>query len=105
MPRSLGLSPCPLPEEVAPPDEGCGRRYGYRVADLCLRWKVGAGKIHGFIRRGELLAVNVATNRSGRPQWRITPESVALFERRRSSAPPPLPKRRRRQSLVVDFYP
>src|SRR5262245_43820359 len=70
-------------------------RTGFSVADLCLRWKVGAYKVHGFIRRGELLAVNVATNLSGRPQWRITPESVALFERRRSSGPTAKPTRQR----------
>jgi hypothetical protein len=80
-------------------------RGGFSVADLCRRWKVGPDKIHGFLRRGELVGVNVATNLSGRPQWRITPESVAAFERRRASAPPPKPPRRRRRPDVIDFYP
>ena len=62
---------------------------GYSVADLCLRWKVGADKIRTFLHRGELVGVNVATNLSARPQWRITRESVELFEQRRCSAPPP----------------
>jgi hypothetical protein len=75
------------------------------VADLCRRWKVGADKIRAFLRRGELVGVNVATNLSARPQWRITLESVELFERRRSSAPPPKPPRRRRQRVPVDYYP
>jgi hypothetical protein len=80
-----------------------GRR-GFSVADICLRWKVGADKVHGFLRRGELVGVNVATNLSGRPQWRITHESVELFEQRRSSVPPPkTPRRKRRQE--IDFYP
>jgi hypothetical protein len=75
------------------------------VADLCRRWKIGPGKVLGFIRRGELVGVNVATNLSGRPQWRITPESVERFEKRRSSAPKPKPPgRRRRQQNVIDFY-
>lgn len=78
---------------------------GYSVADLCLRWKVGADKVHGFIRRGELVAINVATNLSARPQWRITPEAVELFERKRTSAPPPSPHRRRRKRTIVDYYP
>jgi hypothetical protein len=47
-----------------------------------------------------LVGVNIATNLCGRPQWRITPESVELFERRRSSAPPPKPQRRRRLSDI-----
>jgi hypothetical protein len=79
---------------------------GYSVADLCRRWKIGAGKIHGFLRRGELIGVNVASKLIGRPQWRITAESVQQFELRRSSAPLPKPQRRRsRQQRMVDFYP
>jgi hypothetical protein len=78
---------------------------GYTVADLCRRWKVGADKIRGFLRRGELVGVNVATNLSGRPQWRITRESVEQFEKRRTSAPPPKPPRRKRQPHFVDYYP
>jgi hypothetical protein len=47
----------------------------------------------------------VAANLSGRPQWRITRESVELFERRRSSAPPPKTPRKRRPEAVKDYYP
>jgi hypothetical protein len=81
------------------------RLQGFSVADLSRRWKVGSDKIHGFLRRGELIGVNVATNLSARPQWRITPESVELFEKRRSSAPPPKAPRRRRDRVPVDYYP
>src|SRR5919197_98385 len=70
---------------------------GFSVADLCIRWKVGADKVHRFIRRGELMAVNLAADLSARPMWRVTRESVERFERRRSSAPTPKPQRRRRQ--------
>jgi hypothetical protein len=80
-------------------------RHCYSVADLCARWKVGADKVNGLIRRGELPAVNVATNRSGRPQWRVTPEAVAAFEAQRSSAPLPKPTKRRRPSGQTDFFP
>jgi hypothetical protein len=78
---------------------------GYTVADLCRRWRIGADKIRGFLRRGELVGVNVASSLCGKPQWRITAESVEQFEKRRTSAPPPRPQRRRRQSAVIDFYP
>jgi hypothetical protein len=78
---------------------------GFSVADLCRRWKVGPDKIHGFLRRGELVGINVATNLSGKPQWRITPEAVEQFERRRSSAAPPKLPRRRRRSVGKDYYP
>jgi hypothetical protein len=79
---------------------------GYSVADLCRRWKVGADKIRTLIRRGELIATNLALDISARPQWRITPESVEAFELRRSSEPAPKPqRRRRRQPVVRDYYP
>jgi hypothetical protein len=78
---------------------------GFSVADLCRRWRVGADKIHGFLRRGELIGVNVAASLSGRLQWRITRESVEAFERRRSSAPTPKVPRRRKRTTEIDFYP
>ena len=78
---------------------------GYTVRDLARRWRVGEDKIRALLRRGELVGVNVATNLSGKPRWRITAESVERFERRRSSAPPPKPPPRRRRSAQVDFYP
>src|SRR5260370_22176504 len=79
---------------------------GYSVTDLCRRWKVGSDKVRAFLRRGELVGVNLATNLSARPQWRITPESVERFERRRSSAPlPKPPSRRRPRPLEIDYYP
>jgi hypothetical protein len=78
--------------------------HGYTVADLCRRWKVGADKVRAFLRRGELVGVNVASSLSGKPQWRITPESVERFERRRTSAPPP-PAPRRRRRKCRDYYP
>jgi hypothetical protein len=78
---------------------------GYSVADLCRRWKIGADKIRGFLRRGELVGINVAANLSARPQWRVTTESVERFEKRRSSAPTPRVQRRKRLPELIDFYP
>jgi hypothetical protein len=87
-------------------DKAGARRRGFSVADLTRRWRIGADKIHGFLRRGELIGINVASELSGRPQWRITPDSVAEFERRRSSRPaPPVRRRRKIGSEVIDFYP
>jgi hypothetical protein len=78
---------------------------GFTVADLCRRWRVGPDKIHGFLRRGELVGVNLATSLSAKPQWRITREAVEEFEKRRSSQPLPKPQRRRRQKPGIDFFP
>ena len=78
---------------------------GYTVRDLARRWRIGSDKIRAFIRAGELVAINLATHRSAKPQWRITSESVEAFEQRRSSTPPPKPQRRRRKAAMIDYYP
>ena len=79
---------------------------GYSVADLCRRWRVGADKIRAFLRRGELIGINLASSLSGKPLWRITPESVERFEQRRTSAPAPRPPRRKRQVAgAIDYFP
>jgi hypothetical protein len=78
---------------------------GFSVAGLARRWKVGEDKVRGWIARGELAAVNVASTLAGRPRWRIMPDAVTQFEKRRGSAPPPKPQRRRRRQETVDFYP
>jgi hypothetical protein len=79
-------------------------RNGYSVSDLCVRWKIGPSKVLGFIDRGELVAVNVATHTSGRPQYRVTPEELAKFEAKRTSAPLPKPTRKRR-AAGKDYFP
>jgi hypothetical protein len=78
---------------------------GLTIADLARRWRISRDKIRSFVRRGELVAVNLATTLSGRPQWRVTPESVEKFERRRTSAPPPKPPRRKKRADLIDFFP
>jgi hypothetical protein len=78
---------------------------GYTVADLCRRWRIGADKIRGFLRRGELVGVNVASSLCGRSQWRITAQSVEQFEQRRTSEPPPKRPRQRHRAATVDYYP
>jgi hypothetical protein len=88
-----------------PPAENPPALTGFSVADLCRRWRVGPDKIRVFLRRGELVGVNVATNLSAKPQWRITAESVERFEQRRSSEPAPKPARRRKRIHLIDYYP
>jgi hypothetical protein len=79
---------------------------GYKVEDLCKRWRVGADKVRAFLRRGELVGVNLASNLSGKPLWRIMPKAVERFEQRRTSAPAPRPPRRGRQPAgSIDYFP
>ena len=78
---------------------------GFTIKDLCRRWRCGSEKIRKFLRNGELRGINLASNLAGKPQFRITAESVREFEERRSTVPPPKPARRRKQKESIDFFP
>jgi hypothetical protein len=77
---------------------------GYKPRDLCRRWRVGLDRIMGWIRRGELRALDMSSSRSGRPRFVVTPESLAEFEARRTTTPPPKTVRKKRTN-EIDFYP
>ena len=78
---------------------------GFTVADIAARHRVGEDKVRGWIKRGELFAINTADSRCGKPRFVVLPESLAEFERGRSTAPPPKPPRRRKKTSQVDYYP
>jgi Helix-turn-helix domain len=62
--------------------------------EVAKRFRVNADKILGFIRRGELRAMNVAANLSGRPRYRIALADVQAFETRRQAGSVPVTRRR-----------
>ena len=71
------------------------------------RYGVGVHKVLGWIERGELAAINVASDTGRRPRWIVLPEALADFERRRSALPEQRQTRRRRKSQpsdVIEFY-
>jgi hypothetical protein len=76
------------------------------VADLCERFAVGEHTVLGWIRTGELRAVNVARKPGGKPKWRVTAEALATFEQLRTPTPPaPKGRRRKRTDVgVIAFY-
>ncbi|MHC4405429.1 MAG: helix-turn-helix domain-containing protein [Planctomycetota bacterium] len=77
----------------------------YTVRDLCDRYGVGEHTILGWIRSGELQAIDVSRNRGGKPRWRITKEALEAFELVRTHSPPPPRTRRRKQPPeIVEFY-
>jgi transposase len=78
---------------------------GLTVRDLARRYRVGEDKIRGWIRRGELRAVNTATALCGRPRWVVNPDALAEFERGRASGPPPQTRRPRKKAEMVDYFP
>ena len=68
------------------------------------RFGVDVHKIIGWIRAGELRAVNVATTTGGRPRYRISPSDLAAFENSRSAVPQPRVARRRRKTPGITEY-
>jgi excisionase family DNA binding protein len=77
----------------------------YGVKDLCKRFAVGEHTVLGWIRQGELKAVNVARGTDRRPHWRISQEALSAFEERRAAKPPvPRAPRRKRPEQVTEFY-
>ena len=81
------------------------RSFSVRV--ICDRYGVSEGTVLGWIRCGDLRAVNVGRNPGAKkPRWRITEESLAAFEQMRTPVQAQPKTRRRRQAAdVVEFYP
>jgi hypothetical protein len=64
---------------------------------------VDPAKVIAWIKRGELRAMNVATNTNGRPRFRISLEAIVEFEERRSARQPVKPVRRKRKKQESGF--
>lgn len=78
------------------------------VADLCDKYGVTEHTVLGWIKNGELVAVNVGRRPgAGKPRWRISPEALAAFELSRESGGAPTPKAKRKRQAdpeVIQFY-
>jgi transposase len=74
------------------------------VRELARRYRVGRGKVAGWIQSGQLKAINTSDLRCGRPRWLVTPEALAEWERGRVATTPPMPRKQRRAVGAVDFY-
>lgn len=62
--------------------------------EIATRLRVSPEKVLGWIRRGELCAINVSN--ATRPRYRIDKDDLEAFLRRRE-VQPPLPRRRRKR--------
>jgi transposase len=78
---------------------------GYTVADIAKRYRVGEDKVRGWIKRGELAAINTANTKCGKPRFVVPPEALAEFEQRRAAAEPKPAPRRKRRTVEVDYFP
>ena len=65
---------------------------------LAKEWGISADKIVGFIKRGELKAIDVSSNRgSVRPRYLIDQKDIEAFELARAVVPPAAKTKRRRR--------
>lgn len=79
-------------------------RAFYTPPELAELLGIDPKKVIGFIRDGDLLAVNLARTK-GKPRWKISRESFDRFLASRQSQPsPPMTKRRRKAEHVIEFY-
>jgi hypothetical protein len=78
---------------------------GLTVRDVARRYRVSPDKVRGWIRSGQLVAINTGSSLCCKPRFVVLPEALAAFERNRQAAPPPKPTRRKKRSNKVDYYP
>jgi hypothetical protein len=78
--------------------------HGQTPRELSRQLRVGVKRLLGWIRQGELAAINVA-DPGRRPRYIILPDQLASFLRRREVQPARPAPRRRKRSTPVDYYP
>lgn len=77
----------------------------FTVADIQKRYAVGEATVLGWIRSGQLKAMNLGRTPGGkRPRWRITQEWLTAFEASRTQTPETPRVRRPKPANVVEFY-
>lgn len=69
--------------------------------------QIRVGKVLGWIRSGELAAVNCAARPHGRPRWRVSAEALAKFDSARSNRrelPQEVRRSQRRHEEVTQYF-
>jgi excisionase family DNA binding protein len=76
------------------------------ATDVATELRVGRDKVIGWIKRGELVAVDVAERLGGRPRYRVRRTDLDKFLATRTVVPPPkpTPRRRRVPDHIIEFY-
>lgn len=77
-------------------------------ADIAARYCVKVDGVLGWIKSGELRAIDVARSRTRKlPRWRISPADLESFEESRAAKPhvhPPPKTGRKNASDVIQFF-
>ncbi len=75
----------------------------YRPREIATRYQVGVTKVLGWIRSGQLKAIDVSATGDGtKPRWRIMQPEVEAFEQRRSSGGADQSKRRTKRRSIAE---
>ena len=72
--------------------------------ELAELWGCKSATVIAMIRRGDLRAINMAADPSGRPRWKITRQAVRDFERARTTTPLPKRSKQRNPKNVKEFF-
>lgn len=76
-----------------------------KPADAASEIATSPDRILDLIHSGQLIAVNIAQNATGKPRWRIRRKDFEDFLARRSTRPAATaPKRRQRDAGVIEFF-
>jgi excisionase family DNA binding protein len=75
------------------------------VSEVARTLRVGRRRVRELIRSGQLPAVNVAPDLSGRPRVIVLAEDLRRWVESRRVGPPPRRPRRRKRTEAVDYYP
>jgi excisionase family DNA binding protein len=80
----------------------------FAIADVAEALHVDERPVRGWIKSGELRAVNCGSKASGKkPRWRISEDALEAFLAARSATPEPKPVRRRRRQAdtpVIEYF-
>lgn len=79
---------------------------GYTPREVARLLRVNPDRVRGWIKSGQLGAIDTSTNRCGKPRYVILPHHLSEFEQsRRAGNPQKPPPRRRKRSDAIDYYP
>jgi hypothetical protein len=76
---------------------------GLTITDVARRYRVKRGKVLGWIRSGQLQAINTADPLS-RPRHVVMPAALEAFEQRHASTPAKPPPRRKKRTAEIDYF-
>lgn len=78
----------------------------HNVKDIQKRFGVGEHTVLGWIKSGDLQAINVCRTGSTRAKWRITETALAQFELDRTKQPQTQTKKKttRRKKNIIEYY-